>query len=271
MTQSVAIKTSDEAPATPEAAAAADAAGAADVGARVARLQGRFPAAPAGVAGDETLDQKIAESMAILRAAIAEEFPARIALVSSFGAEAGILLHLVSRVAPDTPVIFLETGKHFAQTLSYRRAVEKQFGLTDVRDVPPPQRDLAAEDPAGDLWRSDPDRCCEIRKVRPLKDALAGFDAWITGRKQFHGGARMALPTFEASNGQIKVNPLIRWTPEDIDAYAARFELPRHPLVAQGFPSIGCWPCTKPASAEEGVRAGRWRGADKTECGIHSI
>ena len=212
-------------------------------------------------AGDDALE--------ILRVAITEEFAGRIALVSSFGAESAALLHLVAQVDKSLPVIFLETGKHFAQTLSYRKKLANQLGLTDVRDIRPSAEGIAARDPAGDLWKRDADACCTLRKVEPLEPALGEFDAWITGRKQFHGGGRMHLPAFEASPAHIKVNPLVRWSKADIDAYFEEHELPAHPLIAQGYPSIGCWPCTHPAAAGEDVRAGRWRGAAKTECGIH--
>lgn len=209
-----------------------------------------------------------AEAMEILRAAIADEFPGRIALVSSFGAESAVLLHLVAAVDASLPVIFLDTGKHFAQTLSYRRKLAARLGLTNVIDIHP-AGDAPARDPAGDLWRRDADACCTLRKVEPLAQALAGFDAWITGRKQFHGGERLRLPAFEASATHIKVNPLARWSKADVDAYFAAHDLPPHPLTAQGYPSIGCWPCTHPAAPGDDLRAGRWRGAAKTECGIH--
>ncbi len=211
------------------------------------------------------------DASAILARAIQQEFPGRIALVSSFGAESVTLLHLAAQIDPEIPVLFLETGKHFAQTLDYRKKLARQLGLTNVQDIKPSTEDLSRHDPAGDLWRSNPDQCCTLRKVIPLRQTLAGYDAWITGRKQFHGGARLALPVFEASGDHIKVNPLARWNRETVDAYLAAHDLPAHPLVDQGFPSIGCWPCTKPARRDEDVRAGRWRGADKSECGIHSI
>jgi phosphoadenosine phosphosulfate reductase len=212
-------------------------------------------------AGDDALE--------ILRAAIKDEFAGGIALVSSFGAESAVLLDLVARVDTATPVVFLDTGKHFAQTLSYRKKLASRLGLTDVRDIRPSAERLAAADPSGDLWKRDADACCTLRKVEPLGPALGEFDAWITGRKQFHGGGRLNLPAFEASPTHIKVNPLARWSKADIDAYYEEHDLPPHPLVAQGYPSIGCWPCTHPAAAGEDIRAGRWRGAAKTECGIH--
>ncbi len=222
------------------------------------------------LATGEGLDRRVASTREAIRIAV-ESFADRIALVSSFGAESAALLRLVADVAPDLPVIFLDTGKHFAQTLTYRKKTASSFGLTNVIDVHPDKDDIVARDPNGDLWRRDADACCAARKVRPLADALQGFDAWITGRKQFQGGLRAALPTFEAANGKVKVNPLSQWSADEIAAYAERENLPAHPLVAQGFASIGCWPCTKPVAPGEGSRSGRWRGAEKTECGIHQI
>ena len=177
---------------------------------------------------------------------------------------------MASEVNPSLPVIFLETQKHFAQTLSYKRKLTQQLGLTGVRDVAPDPDEVAAIDPRGDLNRRDTDACCDLRKVRPLDRALSGFDAWVTGRKQFHGGQRVSLPAFEHVGSHYKVNPLVRWSRDDVDAYVARHDLPPHPLVAQGFPSIGCWPCTHPVAEGDDVRAGRWRGQAKTECGIHA-
>jgi phosphoadenosine phosphosulfate reductase len=204
----------------------------------------------------------------VLEAAV-ETFGDKLALVSSFGAESAVLLHLVSKVKPDMPVLFLDTGMLFGQTLDYRRQLAAKLGLTDVRDLRPAYHDLATGDPEAKLWQTDTDACCDIRKVIPLDKALAGFEGWITGRKRFHGGARLALPVVEQASHQIKFNPLANWTHEDLDAYMTEHELPAHPLVAQGFPSIGCWPCTKPVEAGEDVRAGRWAESEKTECGIH--
>ncbi|MEO0833129.1 MAG: phosphoadenylyl-sulfate reductase [Pseudomonadota bacterium] len=205
----------------------------------------------------------------ILTGAVRESFAGRIALVSSFGAESVVLLHLISQIDPYTPVIFLDTEKHFAQTLSYRKKLAARFGLKSVIDIHPEATEKEAEDPDGTLWRRDADGCCSLRKVRPLKNALGAYDAWITGRKQFHGGERIQLPIFDAAEPHIKVNPLVTWTPDDVATYIKLHDLPPHPLVAQGYPSIGCWPCTHPVTAGEDARAGRWRGAAKTECGIH--
>ena len=204
----------------------------------------------------------------VLEEAVAT-FGDKLALVSSFGAESAVLLHLVSKVKPDMPVLFLDTGMLFGQTLDYRRQLAAKLGLTDVRDLRPAYHDLATGDPDAKLWQTSTDACCEIRKVIPLDKALADFDGWITGRKRFHGGARLSLPVVEQADHQLKFNPLANWGKEDLDAYMAEHDLPAHPLVAQGFPSIGCWPCTQPAEAGDDVRAGRWKGLDKTECGIH--
>lgn len=193
----------------------------------------------------------------------------RLALVSSFGAESAVLLDIAARVNPDIAVLFLDTGMLFGQTLDYRRQLAGRLGLTNVRDLRPAFQDIATEDPQAKLWETDTDACCHIRKVLPLDRALGDFDGWITGRKRFHGGDRLALAVVEASEGKLKFNPLANWGKADLDAYVAEHALPAHPLVAQGFPSIGCWPCTQPAAEGEDVRAGRWKGLDKTECGIH--
>lgn len=205
----------------------------------------------------------------ILATAIGSAFPGRIALVSSFGADAAVLLALVAGVAPSTPVIFLDTGKHFPETLRHRDRLVERLGLTDVRSIRPDPARLAALDGDEGLWLRAPDMCCRIRKVEPLARALSGFDAWITGRKRFQGGLRAALPAFEADGARIKINPIAAWTKAEVEAYAAARDLPAHPLVAQGFRSIGCMPCTDRAADGESERAGRWRGQEKTECGIH--
>jgi len=205
----------------------------------------------------------------IIRAAV-QHFGDQLALVSSFGAESAVLLHLAAQVKPDIPVLFLDTGMLFGQTLDYRQQLAAKLGLTDVRDLRPRFEDLAVGDPNADLWKSDTDACCHIRKVIPLDAALGGFSAWITGRKRFHGGDRMRLPVVEAADGKLKLNPLANWSKTELDAYAAEHDLPEHPLVAFGYPSIGCWPCTSPVEQGADVRSGRWAGSQKTECGIHT-
>ena len=203
-------------------------------------------------------------------AAAREAFGPRLALVSSFGAESAVLLHLAAQVDPGIPVLFLETGMLFGQTLDYRRALALRLGLLDVRDLRPSFEDLATADPDANLWQSDTDACCHVRKVLPLDRALEGFDGWVTGRKRFHGGARLRLPVVEAAEGKVKFNPLATWGKAELDAYAAEHDLPAHPLVAAGFPSIGCWPCTNPVEEGADVRSGRWAGSQKSECGIHT-
>ncbi|MBK1696937.1 phosphoadenylyl-sulfate reductase [Rhodovibrio salinarum] len=206
----------------------------------------------------------------LLALAITRHFPGTITAVSSFGAEAALLLDMISRIDPATPVIFLETGKHFPETLRYRDRLIAKLGLTGVRNEQPDEADRKQTDPDGHLWSVNPDRCCALRKVRPLERALTGFDAWITGRKRFQTATREGLPRVELVDGRVKVNPLADWTQNDVDAAFNARGLPRHPLVDQGYPSIGCLPCTRRVAEGENARAGRWSGMEKTECGIHN-
>lgn len=222
--------------------------------ARAARLEARVPD------GD---------GVKILRLALTRELPGCLAIVSSFGAESAVLLHLIADIDPATPVIFLDTGQLFSQTLQYQLALTGRLGLTDVRVHRPDESVCRALDPSNDLWRRDADACCNLRKVRPLERALAGFDGWISGRKRFHGGARAALPPVEIERGWLKLNPLADWSQAEVDAYFERYSLPRHPLFELGFLSIGCHPCTKPVARGDDPRAGRWANLSKTECGIH--
>jgi phosphoadenosine phosphosulfate reductase len=224
-----------------------------------------------GLAARLDAELRDAHPLTILRAAH-EHFGDRLALVSSFGAESAVLLHLASQVSPKIPVLFLDTGMLFGQTLDYRKSLAAQFGLTDVRDLRPAFADLATQDPKSDLWRTSVDGCCNIRKVLPLDRALGGFDGWITGRKRFHGGDRLSLPVVEEADGKLKFNPLANWAKAELEAYIAEHHLPSHPLVAQGYASIGCWPCTQPSEDGRSGRwagQGRWVGQEKTECGIH--
>jgi phosphoadenosine phosphosulfate reductase len=209
------------------------------------------------------------EAGALLRLAIRDLFPGRIALVSSFGADSAVLLHMVAGVDPATPVLFIDSGHMFPETLAYRDRLVAHLGLTDVRSINPSAEDLATFDPEGFLWSSDPDRCCEIRKTAPLAAVLEGYDAWITGRKRFQSGTRASLPLFEAEGDRVKINPLAGWTASDLLLYLDRQDLPRHSLVAKNYLSIGCIPCTSPVRPGEDARAGRWRGRGKVECGIH--
>lgn len=205
----------------------------------------------------------------VLRIAIRDLFPGEIALVSSFGAEAAVLLHLVAQASPATPVLFLDTGKLFAETFSYRDRLVARLGLTDIRVLTPDPKALAADDAGGTLWFRDADACCRLRKVEPLQRGLKPFAAWINGRKRFQAATRQAIPLVEADGARLKFNPLADWSAAEIETYFVRHDLPRHPLVAQGYPSIGCEPCTHPVADGEDARAGRWQGQAKTECGIH--
>lgn len=209
---------------------------------------------------------------AVLTGALKDPQAGKLALVSSFGAESVVLLHLVSVIDRKTPVIFIDTEMLFPETLVYQAELSERLGLENLRIIRASDAALAAEDPDGTLHRRDTDACCDLRKTRPLQRVLSEYDGWITGRKRYQGSTRQALEFFEADGPQrIKVNPLAHWAPEDIRAYMDENRLPRHPLVARGYPSIGCAPCTSPVKPGEDPRAGRWRGQDKNECGIHIV
>lgn len=205
----------------------------------------------------------------ILEAAIESVVRGRLAIVSSFGIESAVLLHLVSAVDAKLPVIFLDTGWHFPETLAYRDLLVDHLGLGDVRSIRPTAESLASEDPGKELWSLDPDACCNLRKVVPLAGALESFDAWTTGRKRFHGGERGTLAIVEADGPRLKFNPFAGISPKEIAARFRLANLPPHPLMAAGYLSVGCLPCSTRAREGEGAREGRWRGRGKTECGIH--
>ncbi len=210
-----------------------------------------------------------ANAVRILREAHAR-FAPRLALASSFGIESAVLLHMAAAIDRDLPVIFLDTGKLFAETLAYRDALAARLGLRDLRIARPDPAAVVARDPSGGLWREDPDLCCRHRKVEPLDAALAGFDAWITGRKRAQGGARAGLAAIEREpDGRSRINALAAWDAGDVARYFARHDLPPHPLAAAVYRSVGCAVCTRLTAPHEDARAGRWAGRDKTECGIH--
>jgi phosphoadenosine phosphosulfate reductase len=209
---------------------------------------------------------------AVLEHALNDPDLGRVALVSSFGAESVVLLHLVSVLAPQTPVIFVDTRMLFQETLDYQRELAERLHLCDIRTIRARKTRLDFKDPDGTLHQFSTDACCGIRKVEPLEHTLQGFDGWITGRKRFQNADRGTIDFFENEGDfRIKVNPLAHWGREDLDDYITNNNLPRHPLVAKGYPSIGCAPCTSPVAPGEDPRAGRWRGSAKTECGIHFI
>ncbi|MGQ0567207.1 MAG: phosphoadenylyl-sulfate reductase [Gemmobacter sp.] len=228
-----------------------------DVATRVAALNARY---------------RHHSATAVLEHSLKDDDLGRVALVSSFGAESVVLLHLVSVIAPETPVLFIDTRMLFPETLEYQRKLADSLPLCDVRTIRAAAPRLAFEDPDNTLHQVNTDACCHIRKVEPLERALKPFDGWITGRKRFQGHGRQAVDFFEAEGEtRIKVNPLAHWGREDIEEYMVENRLPRHPLVAKGYPSIGCAPCTSPVAPGEDERAGRWRGTQKVECGIHFI
>ena len=205
----------------------------------------------------------------VMRAAV-EAVP-DLALVSSFGAESVVLLHLAAMVKRDIPVIFIDTEMLFPETLAYQQEVAERLNLRNMQVIR--ADDIHLNDPDSTLHKRDTDACCDLRKTQPLQKALAGYEGWITGRKRYQSGRRAELEFFEVEEetGRIKINPLARWAPEDIREYMIENRLPRHPLVAQGYPSIGCAPCTSKVAEGEDPRAGRWRGEEKDECGIHFV
>ena len=209
------------------------------------------------------------QGIELLREMITHVFPGRIALVSSFGAHSAILLDMVSLIDKRTQIIFLDTGKLFDETLSYQESLVPRLGLENVQKLQPAQIDIEKHDPSGDLWSSDSDRCCHIRKVRPLQDSIINFDCWITGRKRYQGGLRSDLKTIEFVDEATKINPLALWSTTMVEEYFERRELPYHPLFQHGYLSLGCVPCTRPVDKNGNERDGRWSNSDRAECGIH--
>lgn len=267
---------------------------------------------PAQTRAKENMEQKYARLTAeyakadgdmVLRAMIEREFPARICVVSSFGAESAVLLHKVAQIDPTVPIIFLNTGKLFGETLRYRDRLQAQLGLADIRAIGPHKEHLVEADPAGDLWQKSTDKCCYIRKVLPQARALRGFEAVITGRKRFQTHARRNMAYIEMENGaatplaptdmtpdimgraaqaegtegaegaeaiqRVRINPLAEHDLPALHAYMEAHKLPRHPLVKDGYLSIGCMPCTDKVAAGGDYRSGRWADEEKEECGIH--
>jgi phosphoadenosine phosphosulfate reductase len=210
------------------------------------------------------------DGLSVLRQAATELLPGDLAIVSSFGADSSVLLHMVAQVDPSLPVYFLETGKHFPETLEYVEMLKRHLGLSNVTALTPDPKDVARFDPRGDLWETDPDSCCHIRKTEPLDFAMEGFGGWVTGRKRYQTQERGVLPHFElTSDDRIKVNPIAYFSDADVTAYKLKHGLPEHPLFVKGYRSIGCAPCTTIVADGEDPRAGRWRGLNKKECGIH--
>jgi phosphoadenosine phosphosulfate reductase len=231
-------------------------------------LPERIPDLPPAEQLDRVLRQ--AAPADIIAAALKTVGRERLALVSSFGTESAALLQVMTEVDASIPVIFLDTGWLFEETLAYRDRLIAPLGLRDVRTIKPSEQALSREDGNRDLWFSDPDACCRIRKVEPLARALKPFDAWINGRKRFQGGMRAGIPVVETDGARLKFNPFANVSREQIEAIYREANLPPHPLAANGYLSVGCMPCTGRTSPDEDTRAGRWRGRPKTECGIHA-
>ena len=236
-------------------------------------LQHASAAEPAILHSAQTLDHTLrnASPAHVIETALKTVGREQLALVSSFGTESAALLKVMADVDPAIPVIFLDTGWLFEETLAYRDTLIAVLGLRDVRSVKPLDEALSRQDPDRELWFSDPDACCRIRKVEPLARTLKPFAAWINGRKRFQGGARAEIPVVEEDGARLKFNPFANVAREEIEAIFKLSKLPPHPLVASGYLSVGCKPCSSRAAPDEDARAGRWRGRPKTECGIHTM
>ena len=230
--------------------------------------EGRFVRDMAAEAAGH-LEGKPAERILAWAAAVVPRFT----VTSSFGAESAVLLHMVSTAAPEVPVVFLDTDFHFSETIDYRRRLARDLGVTvlDVRPALSPKQQAQRFGEA--LFDRDPDACCALRKTEPLRRALTMYDGWATGVRRVQTPERAATPIVEARRHDdrwlVKVAPLAAWTDEDVLAYQVRNDLPFHPLVAKGYRSIGCAPCTLPVAADADARAGRWSAFGKTECGLH--
>ncbi|WP_298270057.1 phosphoadenylyl-sulfate reductase [uncultured Bradyrhizobium sp.] len=228
---------------------------------------------PAALPAADALDRALrtASPAEVIAAALETVGREKLALVSSFGTESAALLKVMADVDPAIPVVFLDTGWLFEETLAYRDTLIATLGLTDVRSIKPDEEALARQDADRELWFTDPDACCRIRKVEPLARALKPFSGWINGRKRFQGGARTEIPVVEDDGVRLKFNPFANVSREEIEAIYALGRLPPHPLVASGYQSVGCMPCSSRSAAGEDARDGRWRGRAKTECGIHTM
>lgn len=200
-----------------------------------------------------------------------------LAVATSFQSSGLVILHLIRDIRPDVPVLFLETGFHFPETLEFRDRIADEWGLHVVNlrgrhgSAEEQERRFGPE-----LYRRDPDRCCAINKVEPLQEALEDLDGWISGVRRDQSPVRAETPVLEAQmlpsgHEVMKIHPLAHWTATDVNDYIARYEIPTHPLLEKGYRSIGCWPCTRPVGDDEDERDGRWDGFTKTECGIHSF
>lgn len=235
-------------------------------------IQQALTAEAADISPAQALDHALrdASPAKVIETALKTVGREQLALVSSFGTESAALLKVMADVDPAIPVVFLDTGWLFEETLAYRDTLIATLGLRDVRSIKPLEATLSREDPDRELWFTDPDACCRIRKVEPLARALKPFAAWINGRKRFQGGARAGIPVVEDDGAKLKFNPFANVSRDEIEAIYKLAKLPAHPLVASGYLSVGCMPCSSRTAPGEDARAGRWRGKGKTECGIHT-
>ena len=206
----------------------------------------------------------------LLEVMVKKIFLKKIAVTSSFGAESVVILHLISKVDKSIPVIFLDTGKLFPETIKYAKTVKKILKLNNIQIHKPELKDLKKYDFQGNLYKKKPNLCCHIRKVLPLQKALKNYDAWINGRKRFQSEDRSNIKKIEKIDGFIKINPLADWEFNKVKNYIKTYKLPEHPLVKKGYKSIGCLPCTSKILDGEPHRSGRWSDNLKTECGIHT-
>ena len=218
------------------------------------------------------------EAKALLRSMVRSEFKGKIALISSFGADSALLIHLVAEVDNTVPLLFLDTGKHFQETLDYVDLLERRFDLKNVIRIQPREELVHNIDADGELWKTQVNRCCWLRKVEPMNRVLASgeYEAVITGRKRYQTSDRNDIDNVELfDDGVFRINPLCTWTKADIRQQFDVLGLPQHPLVEKGYPSIGCEPCTNQVKPGEDERSGRWAhtvdmaGGKKEECGIH--
>ena len=199
-------------------------------------------------------------------------FGQEIVMSSSFQQQSLALLHIVSQVAPELPVLFVDSGHHFPETLAFKEQITRQFGLNviDLHPAMSPKEQEAEYGP--ELWKHQPDLCCYLNKVEPMQDALRAYRAWITGIRRDQSAHRARAKVVEVrKDGLIKVNPMVMWTQADVWRHIKSHHLPTHPLYARGYKSIGCAPCTQPAGKGSRERAGRWPGRHKTECGLHTV
>ena len=219
----------------------------------------------------KALNSKFAngEPISILEHSILNLFKNKIVYVCSFGTESAIILHLISKISKDIPILILNTHFLFEETIKYKDDLLKLLGLRNCHEVFPDDKLLKKFDSDNDLWKTEVDKCCNLRKVLPLEKSLTNFEAWISGRKTYHLAERKNLKAFEIINKKIVVNPLFKSSKDFVENYFLLNELPKHPLVAKGYLSIGCKHCTIKTNNIKDLREGRWSDKTKTECGIH--